>query len=489
MSQLQVTTLEANTLSANVITAGPTTVNSAGLYLSGSNGVVNTTAINVINESGNFSLVATINQTGIIVGNTNVFPNSNDIFAWASAASLYNMTHERDYSIERSPFGGIPYKIIPTAADPAPTTYGSNTWNLASTADGDSWKISGYIRTDKDVNLTAYDYLLVLPANTSGAYITAGITPPLPNLSLTANKWKYFETVCTLTGSYGNANTAYIQIRPDGEQSGTATTWYDGIKVEKLYKTLPNETVNTQIFSVAGSNTWTKPSWANTGNELVIVHLWGGGGSGSHDPGATASGGGGGAFVFGYFKSSQVNATCNVVVGAGGAAPADENPGNNGGNSIFYANTTNSLVAYGGAGGFANTTATGGGAGGGWLGVGTSTGVAATGGAPLGGTISATESTRTSTFGGGAGSNSSTGGIGGSSVYGGGGGGFNTSNAGSSIFGGGGGTFVAAAGSSVYGGRGANNTLSVAGIPGGGGTIVGAGARGEVRVYTLRITG
>jgi hypothetical protein len=318
MSQLQVTTFEANTLSANVITSGQTTVNSTGVYLSNSGGVINSSAISVTNStSGVTALAPTISAPGISIG---------------------------------------------------------------------------------------------------GAF----------------------------------------------------------------YTTLPNETVNTQIFTANG--TWVKPTWANTGNELVITHLWGGGGSG--DANTVSCGGGGGAFVFGYFKSSQVNATCNVVVGLGGTTRLTA-----GGNSIFWANTTISLTAYGGGYGIADASSAAGGSGGGWLSKGSDapfSGAFSPGGAPLGGVVSSPDST----FGGGGATTFFLTG-GGRSIYGGGGASNSSLNGGSSIYGGGAGAGAAIGGSSVYGGSGGNNTVSATapGGGGGGGASTLAGARGEVRVYTLRYTG
>jgi hypothetical protein len=250
------------------------------------------------------------------------------------------------------------------------------------------------------------------------------------------------------------------------------------------YSSLVTESVNTQIFTANG--TWVKPSWANTGNELVIVHMWGGGGGGWA---YYAIGGGGGAFVFGHFKASQCNATCNVVVGVGGSNDTDNiNNTTNGGNSIFYPNTSLSLTAYGG--GRATALIDGwGGAGGGWFGAGSSN----TAGGPLGGTSAASGTdSGASTFGGGGSGWSTFGGTfknGNSSIYGGGGGAGGFGSPGNSVFGGGGGSSITAVGSSVYGGAGGNNTVASSAPGGGGGgntSFYSNGARGEVRVYTLR---
>ena len=311
MSQLQVTTLESNTVAANVITAGQTTVNSSGLYLSGTTGVINTSAVAVSDASGSAVLQGITDIASITIGGTN-------------------------------------------------------------------------------------------------------------------------------------------------------------------YTTLVTETVNTQIFADAGANTWTKPSWATTGNELVMVHMWGGGGAGNN----SGHGGGGGAFVFGYYKASQLGATANVVVGAGGTPSATQSV-REGKNSSFTNSTNGLFVAYGGAGG---TNDSGDGpSGGGWL----SKGIINAGGDPLGGAGNDTVG-GDSTFGGGGGATEFIG-AGGSSIYGGGGASRN-STGGNSVFGGGGGSGTARGGISIFGGNGANGTVA-AGIPGGGGSRASyiSGARGEVRVYTYRI--
>jgi hypothetical protein len=283
----------------------------------------------------------------------------------------------------------------------------------------------------------------------------------------------------SLTANYAVVNSSSVSVGTSGANTILQATISEGnITVGgNTVTSLPtgsSEICNVQIFTANG--TWTKPSWATTGYELVFVHMWGGGG-GSNTGGTTLNGGGGGAFVYGIYMGSQVNSTANVVVGLGGTL------GVNGGNSSFANSTGGLLTAYGG--GAANTTSSGGG--GGWLGV----GAPINGGGPLGGnsTINA------STFGGGGmGVNSQNPG---SSIYGGGAGGYFNNTAGSSIYGGGGGGGANASGNagiSIYGGFGANSTVA-AGIPGGGGALANstfanntAGARGEVRVYTLRKT-
>lgn len=269
------------------------------------------------------------------------------------------------------------------------------------------------------------------------------------------------------------------------------------------YTDIPADTplIDYQVFSnPLTNNIWSKPLWAQA-NDLVVIMMWGGGGGG----GLVAStysgyGGGGGACVIANRRAGDCDASCNVVVGAGGRQVAGVLEG---ANSSFWPNTTFSVTAYGGArGGITGAVDDRPGGGGGWFSAGISGpdgGVnAGLGGGPLGGNSTAVDSTF-----GGASSNNSVGG--GMSVYGGGGGGYSAAGSetgGSSIYGGGGGagtgnltTNFVLGGTSVFGGNG--GAVGQDGFhPGGGGggssstevTLHGTasrGANGEVRVWTI----
>jgi hypothetical protein len=96
-----------------------------------------------------------------------------------------------------------------------------------------------------------------------------------------------------------------------------------------------------QLFTSSG--TWTKPAGL-TGNEIVMVELWGGGGGGRQNgTDWNASGGGGGEYRMFCFRAAELSATESVTVGAGGTAGAS---GTAGGFSSF-----NGIVAAGGNGG------------------------------------------------------------------------------------------------------------------------------------------
>lgn len=277
-------------------------------------------------------------------------------------------------------------------------------------------------------------------------------------------------------GSNVFVNSTYISVGNSSvnTQVNTSSISTTGLTVNGVFfNAAPDENVNTQIFTTTGWSTWTKPSFATSGNVFVQIIAWGGGSAGKVGV-ASPAGGGGGACIIQTIDAALCNATCNVFVASGGAANSLA-----GEDSVFWSNSSFAITAYGGG---ASTTNEGG-AGGGWYSRGLSTGE---GGGPLGG--SAGGPGGESTFGGGGVGTSSS--NGGRSVYGGGGGGRNTGGGGNTFFGGGGGGgTTGVGGTSVFGGNGAGNGVA-ASAPGGAGagnTSIVAGARGEVRVYTYKV--
>lgn len=229
--------------------------------------------------------------------------------------------------------------------------------------------------------------------------------------------------------------------------------------------------IDYQAFTASG--TWTKPAGLSS-NAIVIVEMWGAGGGGGGG-GSSYRGGGGGGFATKHFLASSLGSTVAVTVGAGGAGGG--NPGSAGGDSTFGS----VLTAFGGGGGMAPGSGNRfGGGGGGHLGAGASNGAGgALGGGVGGGTLSAGDPVAVvdpDVYGGGGGSGAG-GGAGGRAAYGGGGGGGSGPTVGgvSKIAGNGG---AGAAGTGVAG-------TAPAGGGGGGSTTGGAGARGEVRVWTI----
>lgn len=123
-----------------------------------------------------------------------------------------------------------------------------------------------------------------------------------------------------------------------------------------------------QEFTVAGTNTWTKPAGA-TANSPVYVQEWGagGGGGGVNAGGSGGGGGGGGEYVDMWFKAGALNSTVGLTVGAGGAGGVNgAGSGATGGSSLFPTSLP-SITARGGVGGQGSAAGQRGGAGGGYF--------------------------------------------------------------------------------------------------------------------------
>lgn len=247
----------------------------------------------------------------------------------------------------------------------------------------------------------------------------------------------------SVASSFGTAGQA---LKSGG--SAAAPTW--------------GNVIDYQVFTASG--TWTKPSGLSA-DAVVIVHMWAGGGSGGRggSNSSTAGGGGGGGFMRIEKLASSLGATAAVVVGAGGVGVSVAGSGNAGGVSSF-----DGITVYGGLGGGGNNSSGSrdGASGGGWS-------ASRVGGGSK--NEGASSENYPDAFGGGCGNYSATTAVG---ALWGGGGGVASSGSGvvTSIFGGSGGATDSAAGTAPGGGGGGRGATS--------GTS-GAGARGEVRVWTI----
>ena len=224
--------------------------------------------------------------------------------------------------------------------------------------------------------------------------------------------------------------------------------------------------IDYQSFTAAG--TWTKPTGISA-NAVVIVQMWAGGASGGkgNSTNTGAGGGGGGGFTQATYLASALAATQAVTVGAGGVSVSASGAGNNGGSSSF-----STAIVYGGEAGRQGVSSGSrhGSHGGSWTS--SYSDLISYGGGyfPDGGPEIIPDQ-----FGGGTGS-----GIAGASTFGaywGGGGGKSSTGGGvtTSVFGGAGGAAATAGTAPAGGGGGVINS----------GSSSGAGARGEVRVWTI----
>ena len=245
------------------------------------------------------------------------------------------------------------------------------------------------------------------PGRTNTAAITSATTTDIVEspASSTYRSVK-FITITNDTGSI--TNTLTLQ-HTDG--TNIVPLWYGTLQAGEYlqydhdgfikYNTLGMPLISSQttptdiqLFDVAGTYTWTKPT--NFNPSFVMIKIWGaggGGGGGSSLETAVAShggsGGGGGAYNTNTFLASEISATVTVTVGTGGPGgtggtnSANGTNGTAGGNSSFGTY----IFGYGGGAGAAGTTtaaATSGGSGGGQFSAGNNgSATASAGGLPL----------------------------------------------------------------------------------------------------------
>ena len=172
----------------------------------------------------------------------------------------------------------------------------------------------------------------------------------------------------TQVSDEANTSTGYMMMpvgttaqRPASPQTGmyrmNSTTgepeWYDSVNSQWTYFSDEGgyRIKNIRTLSAVGSGTFTP----TPGTRAMMVRVLGGGGSGAYSTDGTGGGGGGGggcAFAF----ITQVDASYNYTVGAGGALAAQGAYGNNGMASSFSTPSSSfSITGEGGVGGRTHT--------------------------------------------------------------------------------------------------------------------------------------
>lgn len=275
-----------------------------------------------------------------------------------------------------------------------------------------------------------------------------------------------------------------------GATGGMGAPGMDGEPGEDGFVMGPTSSMlpNVQRFTTPGAAVWANPPGAT----MVRVQIWaagGGGGAGGGNTGAVArmggSGGGGGAYAEYTFLASELGATQNLTVGAGGTAGvvggsgAAGGAGGIGGDSSFGSSSINAGAGGGGGGaGGANAATAGFGGGGGGAGFGggqaglTGTSTTSVAGGPIAGisTVATAQSVGSS---------------GGPGIGTGGTHGINAENGGAGGGGIGAGGTSSVGGSSLRGGAGGGAGCGTTAVP----VLVGAQAGGSSNTYALAAVG
>ena len=326
-----------------------------------------------------------------------VFAGAGGVYSQDNANIFWDDTNYRlgigiaspSYMLQAKSKSGSPAQIFASNNDFVNGSTGSGYYLSTSASSGNTYT---NLQSFQSGN-SATGNLLINAVSGSG---NVGIGTPAGQLS-TALLTVGGTSANTVTGSIGlNGNTSgTVIIQPQATAgtynfnlpttAGTAGQVLTSQAGGTSAMTWSN-TSNIQIFSTAGTATWTAPAGITTVYVFAIGAGGGGGGGARENSGTAGVGGGsgaGGAGVRAYFTASSITSTVTITVGSGGTAGAGATSigagtaGGTGGNSSFGTYVT----AYGGGGGSSNATGnTAGGGSAGLFGAG-GNGVTTTGGA------------------------------------------------------------------------------------------------------------
>jgi hypothetical protein len=168
----------------------------------------------------------------------NEFINTTDLFAW-SGAGANAATLSRDTI--SSPVGNTPLRMAVSGNDPYWNAYNSSGFNIAPAANGQTWIVSVYVRA----NVATSGQIFIFNANSAGSGF-ANNDFGATGVSI-GTEWTRVHYVRTMN----SVNTAFIQVRLDGPDSGGAgqTVWWDGLQVERVPSGTTTPTPYTSIYS------------------------------------------------------------------------------------------------------------------------------------------------------------------------------------------------------------------------------------------------
>lgn len=167
-------------------------------------------------------LIFNVDAADINSYSPNVARYATDLYTWCGGAGLVRCNIYRDASITRK-YGSVPLKMVPNSTDPYINSIGNSTWNLAQAAINQTWTASVYARSDTPTDVQIFIY----GADSSGGvYTNADYSA---NTVTVGSSWTRFS----ITRTFTQATTSYVQVRLDGPNSSLKTVWFDGLQVEQ----------------------------------------------------------------------------------------------------------------------------------------------------------------------------------------------------------------------------------------------------------------
>ena len=136
-------------------------------------------------------------------------------------------TTSADSSVTDSPVGGVPLKMaLDGNNDPYTATYNGSQWNITEAVAGEQWTFSVYVKSNQSGGIGAQLYLF--EARENGTYSTLSSQ----TFSNIGTSWQRIS----VTRTFNQSDTRYVQVRVDGSQNGNSNAhslWWSGIQLNR----------------------------------------------------------------------------------------------------------------------------------------------------------------------------------------------------------------------------------------------------------------
>ena len=132
-----------------------------------------------------------------------------------------------DSSVTDSPVGGVPLKMVMRGDnDPYTDTYNQAQWHITEAAQGEEWTFSVYVKSNVASGIPVQIYLFeARESGTYGAFTDVTING-------IGTSWQRVS----VTRTFNQSDTAYVQVRVDGPATGNSnarTLWWSGFQINR----------------------------------------------------------------------------------------------------------------------------------------------------------------------------------------------------------------------------------------------------------------